>query len=494
MNITRILTFAFSGIDPVPVEIQVQISRGLPAFTIVGLADKAVTESRERVKATLISMGIALPPKRILVNLSPADILKEGTHYDLPIALGILVALNIIPSEELNNYAAVGELSLDGKICPVNNVISATLGAVTQEKGLICPATQGSEALLGGNTDILAAQDLHALIQHFLGRQILSPPKFIPPKLPVYEDDLFDVKGMESAKRALEIAAAGGHSMLMVGPPGSGKSMLAARLPSLLPNLTPKQSLEVTRIYSAAGLLNGSSPLLRPPYRHPHHSASQVALTGGGIKVKPGEISLAHHGILFMDEFPEFSRNSLESLRQPLETGKISIARAMNHITFPAQFQLIAAMNPCHCGYMGNTERECHRVPKCGEEYTRKISGPLLDRLDIITYVEPIQPKDIINIPKGETSKVVAERVRKAREKQYQRQNHLNSELKNSHIMLSAPIAAFVEKASIQLRLSARGITRLLRVSQTIADLSDKPEIDTACITEALTFRRRNLT
>lgn len=491
MTITRILTFAYSGIDPIPVEIQIQISRGLPSFTIVGLADKAVTESRERVKAALISMGIALPPKRILINLSPADIIKEGTHYDLPIALGLLAAMDIIPNEELLHYAAVGELSLDGKLSAVNNVISATIGAVMAEKGLICPACQGSEALLGGNTNILAPPDLLSLMQHFLGKQILSPPAFItPPSLPK-ELDLYDVKGMESAKRALEIAAAGGHSMLMIGPPGAGKSMLASRLPSLLPNLTPKQSLEVTRIYSSAGLLNSATPIIRPPFRSPHHSASQVALTGGGIKIKPGEISLAHHGILFMDELPEFNRNTLEALRQPIETGNISIARAMHHITFPAKFQLIAAMNPCRCGYMGDTERECHRVPRCGEEYTRKISGPLLDRIDLISYIEPIPPRDIVNIPKGEKSKNVALRVQKARKRQLDRQNLLNNELNNNQIILSNTVADLVEKASIQLRLSARGITRLLRVAQTIADLAEKDEIDTLCVTEALTYRKR---
>ncbi len=493
MAITRISTFAFSGIDPISVEIQVQISRGLPAFTIVGLADKAVTESRERVKAALISMGIALPPKRILINLSPADIIKEGTHYDLPIALGLLVALDIIPEEMLLNYAAVGELSLDGKVSAVNNVISATIGAVSQEKGLICPAIQGSEALLGGNIDIIAAPDLLSIIQHFLGKQILTPPKMLQAPNTSHDYDLFDIKGMESAKRALEIAASGGHSMLMIGPPGSGKSMLATRLPSILPDLTAQQSLEVTRIYSAAGLLNGSVPIRQPPFRNPHHSASQVSLTGGGIKVKPGEISLAHHGILFLDEFPEFTRNSLEALRQPLENGKISIARAMNHITFPAKFQLIAAMNPCRCGYMGDTERECHRVPRCGEEYTRKISGPLLDRIDIVTYIEPIPPRDIVSIPNGEKSVKVAKRVKKAREKQFERQNNLNCELNNNQISLSASVTEIVEKASMQLRLSARGITRLLRVALTIADLSEKDEIDISSITEALSYRKRNL-
>lgn len=491
MCITRMLTFSFSGIDPVPVEVQVQMTRGLPAFVIVGLADKAVTESRERVRAALTSMGIALPPKRILVNLAPADIVKEGTHYDLPIALGILCAMDIIPQEELMHYAALGELSLDGALGSVNGVISASIGASSEERGLICPYNQGSEALLGGDIDILASPSLLSLIHHFTGKQILSKPEFseLPPS--PKDPDLCEVKGMEGAKRALEIAAAGGHSMLMIGPPGAGKSMLAARLPSLLPNLTAQQSLAVTRIYSSAGLLPNSAPITRPPFRSPHHSASQVAITGGGVKVKPGEISLAHHGVLFLDELPEFARNALEALRQPLETGNISIARATSHVTYPAHFQFIAAMNPCRCGYLGDTERECHRVPKCKEEYTRKISGPLLDRIDLITNIEPVPPKDIVNIASGEKSEIVAERVRLAREQQLTRQNMLNNEININHIQLDQAVADMVEKASLQLKLSARGITRLLRVSRTIADLALKPEIDVPSVAEALTFRQR---
>ncbi|CAI3935211.1 Predicted Mg-chelatase [Commensalibacter communis] len=491
MSIARVLTFSFSGIDPVPVEVQVQITRGLPAFVIVGLADKAVTESRERVRAALVSMGIALPPKRILVNLAPADILKEGTHYDLPIALGILCAMDIIPEEELMHYAALGELSLDGAIGSVNGVISAAIGAATEERGLICPNDQGSEALLGGDIDILAPSSLSVLLQHFTGKQILSKPEFMPLPSFVKDPDLSEVKGMEGAKRALEIAAAGGHSMLLIGPPGAGKSMLAARLPSLLPDLTSQQSLAVTRIYSSAGLLPNSAPIIRPPFRSPHHSASQVAITGGGAKVKPGEISLAHHGILFLDEFPEFARNALEALRQPLETGNISIARATSHITYPAHFQLIAAMNPCRCGYLGDTERECHRVPKCKEEYTRKISGPLLDRIDLITNIEPILPKDIVNVASGEKSEIVARRVKAARDRQLTRQNMLNNEININHIHLDQDVAQMVEKASLQLKLSARGITRLLRVARTISDLALKDDIDIPSVAEALTFRQR---
>lgn len=325
MAITRILSFAFSGIDPIPVEIQVQITLGLPAFIIVGLADKTVGESRERIRAALISMGISLPPKRILVNLAPADIVKEGTHYDLPIALAILTALEIFPEEETHHYAAVGELSLDGYIGNVNGVISAAIGASRAHRGLICPYNQGQEALLGGDISIIPAPDLISLLNHFTGKQVLPVPKLSSPTISKNNLDLIDVKGMETPKRALEIAAAGGHSLLMIGPPGSGKSMLASRLPGLLPDLTPIQSLDVTRIYSSAGLLSEGRPIIRPPFQDPHHSASPVALTGGGAKAKPDEISLAHHGVLFLDELPEFSRQALESLRQPLETGQITV-------------------------------------------------------------------------------------------------------------------------------------------------------------------------
>lgn len=491
MAITRILSFAFSGIDPIPVEIQVQITSGLPAFIIVGLADKTVGESRERIRAALISMGISLPPKRILVNLAPADIVKEGTHYDLPIALAILTALEIFPEEETHHYAAVGELSLDGYIGNVNGVISAAIGASRVHRGLICPYNQGQEALLGGDISIIPAPDLISLLNHFTGKQVLPVPKLSSPTISKNNLDLIDVKGMETPKRALEIAAAGGHSLLMIGPPGSGKSMLASRLPGLLPDLTPIQSLDVTRIYSSAGLLSEGRPIIRPPFRDPHHSASPVALTGGGAKAKPGEISLAHHGVLFLDELPEFSRQALESLRQPLETGQITVARAMAHICYPARFQLIAAMNPCRCGYLGDTARECHRIPRCAEEYTRKISGPLMDRIDMVVTVTPIPPSQLIKIASGEQSHIVAQRVKIAREKQIKRQSKLNSETNPDHFCLATEAIKIVEQAATRIRLSARGLTRLLSVSRTIADLAESHEIQIEHVTEALSYRHR---
>ena len=332
MTIARIQSYAFSGIEAVPVEVQVQISSGVPAFLVVGLPDKAVGEARERVRAALTAMGLSLPPRRILINLAPADLLKEGSHFDLPIALAVLAAMDVLSREEVAEFAALGELSLDGTLNPVAGVLPAAIAASTRELGLICPEGQGGEAAWAGQIQVLATPDLLSLINHFRGTQVLSPPEPGGVANCANAPDLADVRGMESAKRALEIAAAGGHNLLMVGPPGSGKSMLAARLPGLLPDLRPMEALEVSMIHSVAGMLDGGRLLQRPPFREPHHSASQAALTGGGHRAKPGEISLAHRGVLFLDELPEFPRQALEALRQPMESGRTTVARADAHI------------------------------------------------------------------------------------------------------------------------------------------------------------------
>jgi magnesium chelatase family protein len=495
MSIARVQSFAFSGIEAVPVEVQVQISAGLPAFLVVGLPDKAVAEARERVRAALTAMGLALPPKRVLINLAPADILKEGSHFDLPIALGVLAAMDVVPREELFAYAAHGELSLDGTLTPVAGVLPAAIGASARDLGLICPASQGGEAAWAGRIEVLAATDLLSLINHFRGTQVLTPPEpagvAVAPKGP----DLSDVKGMETAKRALEIAAAGGHNLLLMGSPGSGKSMLAARLPGLLPDLTPRHALEVSMIHSVAGMLEGGRLVMRPPYREPHHSASQAALTGGGQRAKPGEVSLAHRGVLFLDELPEFPKQALEALRQPMESGRTTVARAVAHVTYPARFQLIAAMNPCRCGYLGDAARECGRAPRCGEDYQNRISGPVMDRIDLTVEVQPASAAELARAPAGEPSARVAERIARARSAQRARYGEdgpaSNAEADSRDVELTEEAQDLAERAMDKLGLSPRGYTRILRVARSIADLAAAAMVGRVHVAEALAFRRR---
>jgi magnesium chelatase family protein len=494
MSIARLATFAFSGIETLPVEVQVQISAGLPAFTVVGLPDKAVAESRERVRAALTGLGLSLPPKRVLVNLAPANIQKEGSHFDLPIALAVLAAMEVVPREELAGFAALGELALDGTVGPVAGILPAALGAAARGLGLICPGPQGGEAAWAGEIEILAAEDLRQFIAHFTGRQILNPPS-----LPALQAEaaggpcLSDVKGQESAKRALEIAAAGQHNLLLMGPPGAGKSMLAARLPGLLPDLTPQEALEVSLVRSVAGLIEHGRISARPPFREPHHSASQAALVGGGPGARPGEISLAHRGVLFLDEWPEFPRPALEALRQPLESGTCTVSRAAAHVTYPARVQLVAAMNPCRCGHLGESPRECGQAPRCGEQYQSRLSGPLLDRIDLTIGMAPIPPAELARAPRGETSAIVAARVARARLAQHRRTGAANAEAPlDSLTAQAAPDAlALAERASAQLGLSNRGFIRCFRVARSIADLAGESLIARAHMAEALAFRQR---
>src|SRR5438128_9557147 len=414
--VARVRTVAFQGVEVIEVETQVTIATGLPAFTVVGLPDKAVAESRERVRAALASLGLALPPKRITVNLAPADVVKEGSHFDLPIALGLLAAMEALPAEELGFYTVLGELALDGSLTSVAGVLLAALAAAGRGSGVICPAACGSEAAWAGEVEIIAAPSLLAIVNHFKGTQLLPPPE---PRLSASRStglDLRDVKGQESAKRALEIAAAGGHNLLMVGPPGAGKSMLAARLPGILPPLEPAEALELGMIQSVAGGLRGGGLLRERPFRDPHHSASLPALVGGGLRIQPGEISLAHCGVLFLDELPEFNRAALEALRRPLETGCLTVARAQGHVTYPARFQLIAAMNPCRCGNLATSP--CVRAPRCAEDYQARIAGPLLVRIDLHIDVPPVPSGDLALPPPGESTAVIAHRVAAARARQ----------------------------------------------------------------------------
>jgi magnesium chelatase family protein len=416
--VTRVSTVAFEGIEARAVDVQVQITAGAVAFTVVGLPDKAVGESRERVRSALIASGLAIPAKRITVNLAPADLPKEGSHYDLPIALGVMGAIGAIPSDALNGFTVLGELALDGSITAVAGVLPAAIAANARGHGLICPAACGPEAAwASGDIEVLAPRSLVQLANHFKGTQVMSRPEPAIAPAAVGLPDLRDIKGQESAKRTLEIAAAGSHNLLMSGPPGAGKSMLAQRLPSILPPLSPRELLEVSMIQSVAGNLAEGALSNRRPFRAPHHSASMAALVGGGQNAKPGEVSLAHHGVLFLDEMPEFQPQVLDSLRQPMETGDIVIARANHRVTYPARFQLVAAMNPCRCGQATEPGFVCRRQPneRCMAQYQARLSGPLLDRIDLVIEVPAVTAADLILPAPAEGSAEVAARVARRR-------------------------------------------------------------------------------
>ena len=501
--VSHISTLTFEGLRAVAIDVQVQMVTGLPSVTIVGLADKAVAESKERVRSAIHALGLSVPAKRVIVNLSPADIQKEGSHFDLPIALAILVAMGVIPQEELDGFVALGELSLDGAILPVSGVLPAAMHAATLNKGLICPAACGAEAAWSGLEPVLAPPSLLSLINHIKGAQLLSPPTCTPDDAPLHSVNMREIRGQQLARRAMEVAAAGGHNLLMVGPPGAGKSMLASCLPGILPPMDASEVLEASMIASIAGKIEGGRLSRRRPFRDPHHSASPAAMTGGGKRAQPGEISLAHLGVLFLDELPEFPRAVLESLRQPLESGTISVARAAAHVSYPARFQLVAAMNPCRCGYLTDPERACSKAPRCADDYQAKISGPLLDRFDMTIEVAEVPTLEMLGSPGGEPSEVVAARVQAARQRQKQRYQQqglairTNAEISgdalHQSVVPDSAGRALLEQATSQMKLSMRGYTRVLRVARTIADLEGSETVTKQHIAEALSYRHMQL-
>jgi magnesium chelatase family protein len=497
--LAHVVTLAFEGVEARRVDVEVQFTGGSTGTVIVGLGDKTVGESRERVRAAFAGLGLALPGRRIVVNLAPADLPKEGSHYDLPIALGILAAMGVLAPDALDGWAAIGELSLDGRIAPVAGVLPAVLAAQGLGLGLICPEANGPEAAWGGEAAVLAPRSLVALINHFRGVQVLSPPK--PGAVLEGERvaDLRDVKGQEGAKRALEIAAAGGHNLLLMGPPGSGKSMLARRLPGLLPPLSASELLETSMVHSLAGLIAKGALTRSRPFRAPHHSASMAALTGGGARARPGEASLAHNGVLFLDELPEFAPQALDSLRLPLETGEIMVARANAHVRYPARFQLVAAQNPCKCGLGDAAGRgPCGRAPRCLQTYQGRISGPLLDRIDLQVDVPPVTAADLALPAPTEGTAEAAARVAAARQAQADRPAApLNSRLDGEDLERIAspdqPGRALLSKAAEAAGLTARGWTRTLRLARTIADLDGSAVVRRLHVAEALSYRRNAL-